>query len=931
MTDADPRANGYPPRAESAPPDTSVSVDSSPGGASAYPSMRVPEFHQTAETGEPGYDSPAQPGSGGAGAWPAWPGVARPAGWFLSVPREAAPLGTADMEPARPDNQAPGSQAPGNGMIAPPAYPAPAQAWLPQAPAEEEPPWPDGDQPDDEWPEYDQLADDDAQDWTTRPDYPQAAAWSETVVGPTEALRGRAGGPGFRVPAGSGYGLQDPANRSGWQIADGLWRESGISWDSADDTLADEDPLPARPRDAHSLPGRAFPLGAPTVADAPTRPEAVTPEAFTRPEALTRPEAVTPEAFIPEAFTRPEAFTPEVVTPEADAPETGAPQAAAPEAVVLEVTPPPAAPAIPAPSPLGAGDLPRRRARPLHPEAPLPPRDTLPYAGAQPPEAPRSRPAETREWRLRYDRQAGLDEQARNGRQAWDDQQPDEGYGQPRPRLGYQGYQARQDYLAQQGYRDLQDQSPDPSPADEWQPSQRRPRQRQDWEDPLPWEDQAVPAFPARRPARGRKAWQVARVTVPVGVILAVGAGALVMLTGKTHEVLARTGSQSPASQGAPATTPAGNGGSVGLAPTATAQPAPLAFPGYPGRQGSESVNSIASADAVQVAVGSADGRAAIWRRDNGGAWSLVTGATAVTQEPSGTVLTSVTHGQAGWLAVGDVAPVSFGKSGTARAPVVLTSADGRGWQAATGSAAFSAPGFQVNAAASNGSGYVVVGSQLHHGKPVDAMWWSPDLTNWVRGGDTMMTTMSGTSSGMTDSAIFAVAATPAGFIAVGTHDDCHTAWVTADGQHWQSYDIPKPTGTQLPLLNHVAVMGKLVVATGDIGASGGRFPLAVTSTDGGAHWRTTSLGGPGDFSGPKGTVTALAAEGTGFLAAGLVGKQAVTWTSSDGISWSAAMPASGGTQQITVLAAEGNKVTRIAVLTAANGNRSVAITTPAR
>jgi hypothetical protein len=366
-------------------------------------------------------------------------------------------------------------------------------------------------------------------------------------------------------------------------------------------------------------------------------------------------------------------------------------------------------------------------------------------------------------------------------------------------------------------------------------------------------------------------------------------------------------------------------------------QSAPRAFPGYPGKQGSVSVNSIASASGVQVAVGSADGSPAIWRRDNGGAWSLVTGVTAVTQQTPGAILTSVTHGQAGWLAVGDVAPVSFGNSGTAQAPVVLTSADGLSWQAATGSEAFSGPGIQVNAAASSGTGYVVVGSQLHDGNLVDAMWWSPDLKNWVRGGDAMMTTMSSVGSGMTNSAIFAVAATPNGFIAVGTHADCHTVWVTADGQHWQSYDIPKTKGTTEPLLNHVAVMGSLVVATGDIGdigANGGRFPLAVTSADGGIHWRTTSLGGPGDFSGPTGTVTALAADGTGFLAAGLLdahgGKQAVTWTSTDGITWSAAMPATGGTQQITVLAADGTAVTRIATLADAHGGRSVAVTAPA-
>src|SRR5262249_16751112 len=156
----------------------------------------------------------------------------------------------------------------------------------------------------------------------------------------------------------------------------------------------------------------------------------------------------------------------------------------------------------------------------------------------------------------------------------------------------------------------------------------------------------------------------------------------------------------------------------------------------------------------------------------------------------------------------------------------ILTSADGRSWRPVTGTPAFAGPGLQVNAAASNGAGYVVVGSQLSKGKPVGATWWSTDLVNWARGGDTMRTTMSSAGSGMSNSAICGVTATPAGFIAVGTHDDCHTAWLTEDGQHWQSYDIPKPGGTTEPLLDRVAVIGQLVVATGDIGSGKGRYPL---------------------------------------------------------------------------------------------------------
>ena len=51
------------------------------------------------------------------------------------------------------------------------------------------------------------------------------------VVGPTAALHGQAGGPGFVVPPGAVSGLYDPARRSGWQLAAGVWDESGIGWE----------------------------------------------------------------------------------------------------------------------------------------------------------------------------------------------------------------------------------------------------------------------------------------------------------------------------------------------------------------------------------------------------------------------------------------------------------------------------------------------------------------------------------------------------------------------------------------------------------------------------------------------------------------------------------------------------------------------------
>ncbi|HEY6492867.1 MAG TPA: hypothetical protein VIZ43_06300, partial [Trebonia sp.] len=59
------------------------------------------------------------------------------------------------------------------------------------------------------------------------------------VVGPTEALRGRAGGPGVEVPPGAVHGLLDHASQSGWQLAQQVWQDSGIGWQDAQDRRED--------------------------------------------------------------------------------------------------------------------------------------------------------------------------------------------------------------------------------------------------------------------------------------------------------------------------------------------------------------------------------------------------------------------------------------------------------------------------------------------------------------------------------------------------------------------------------------------------------------------------------------------------------------------------------------------------------------------
>jgi hypothetical protein len=449
--------------------------------------------------------------------------------------------------------------------------------------------------------------------------------------------------------------------------------------------------------------------------------------------------------------------------------------------------------------------------------------------------------------------------------------------------------------------------------------------------DPYSWQAADMrrrpPAEPRRRGSR-RHGLRVAVPAIAIGGVAAFGAALLV--DGNLSHAAARLPAAMSTASGSPAAA-----GPV-VKKTAAAAQTGGTFPGYPGRQGSVQVNSVATDGAVEVAVGSADGHAALWRRDGSGSWTLLRNRPAL---PESTIMTSVAHGSAGWLAVGNLS--STGQQSTAnlastgQQPAVLTSKDGVTWQSAPGGA-FTGPGFTVNAAAANSSfGYVIVGEQLKNGVPVDAMWFTSDLVNWTRGGDTIASTVSSISSGMTDSKIFAVTATPGGWVAAGSHNGCHTAWVTSDGRHWLSYDIPKPGGSQDPLLSHVAAVGNTVVAAGDLGVHGGRIPLIVVSADGGVHWQGTAIGGSGAFAGPQGTVTALTTVGTGFIAAGLEGppgaQHAVTWTSPDGITWSAAVPAGTGTQEITVLASSGASVTRISSVTSPGGGTgSVEATAPA-
>jgi hypothetical protein len=608
-----------------------------------------------------------------------------------------------------------------------------------------------------------------------------ANAWhpapQSPVVGPTAALQGRAGGPGFVPPAGAVPGLYDPAHRSSWQLAQGIWRDSGIGW---------EQPEPGGQSEEPAGPGPAWPTPRQVLGQDPRQ-----------------------------------------------VPGPGPGQVPGPGPGQV---PGPGPRQVPGPDPWQVPGLDPRQAA-----GPIQIREPGPRQAAAPARMPLGAPT-----------MADAPDTAR-----------------PVP----PAYRRE----AERVYRGQVERTPRGEAEAMYQA----------------WEGSVRTASARSRMAAGRRrhARQVLRVGVPAAVIVAVGVGAVMMLTGKTNEMLATSGDQSKAGAGAGAASSAAGLSSDQGGPQASA------FGGYPGQRGAILVSSIASADATQLAVGSADGHPAIWHRGRSGAWSLVS-APAIYARPGTENLTSVAYGPEGWIAVGDVV------SGAAQHPVVLTSADGVTWHAADGGSAFAGPGLYVSGVVASRNGYVIVGKQVNGGRTFAAMWWSADLRNWIRGDN------GGLDGRLTPSQANAVTATAAGWVAVGTHGQGLMIWTAADGQHWKASNMPVPKGSLTAFLGTVTVNGTRVVAAGHAGTPAGDIPVVMVSEDGGQHWQQVVLSAPDGL----GTVTALTAAGPGFVAAGQAGpagaQHTVAWGSPDGSSWSAATPIGGKADQVTALTASGGTVT---------------------
>ncbi|MGH3149730.1 MAG: hypothetical protein ACRDOB_03230, partial [Streptosporangiaceae bacterium] len=285
----------------------------------------------------------------------------------------------------------------------------------------------------------------------------------------------------------------------------------------------------------------------------------------------------------------------------------------------------------------------------------------------------------------------------------------------------------------------------------------------------------------------------------------------------------------------------------------------------------------------------------------------------AVLDRPGIQQLTSVTHGPAGWLAVGNVTAVA------AEHPVVITSPDGPVWSAADGEAAFSQPGLYPEQAVAGTGGYVIVGYQVTGGRTIAAAWWSADLSGWQRAGDASPGALDSPGPQDVSRQMLAVTALPQGFVAVGTAGAGASAWTSADGRDWTEVNLPLPVGSIRTVLNHVASRGRLVVAAGTATTSAGQqVPFAARSDDGGATWTESTLPVPGG----QASVTALTAAGNEFVATGTFGatpghQDVVVWTSASGSAWTSATPGGRGLtgpgiQAITALTSSAATVTGV-------------------
>jgi hypothetical protein len=721
------------------------------------------------------------------------------------------------------------------------------------------------------------------------------------VVGPTQALRGRAGGPGLAAPPGAVHGLLDSQGRSAWQLAEQVWQESRVSWEPAVDRLAPVDPVVfAGPQDQR--PVWAAPADAAgefvEEQDEEQDEEEEDDEEDGEGDADQAADWAEPVEDWDEPIEERGGPADDRVEPAADEPDADEPGTDEPDADWSVTDGSGAVDDDPGAVPPNAAD---RGAE--HQIPPIPP------IGPVGPIGPTGRIRRPSEGWNEYPASGYPGQRWPTGRTGPMPTPPAAFAAMP---LGAPvAVEPQAPWSAAETTTPMRAASARPlAEPDElfraWQGSVRQAAApRRNWPAPRP-------GMTARR---RRRVWRAAAIGVPAAVIVTVGASAMLLLTGKADEMLAVRGDTTTLAPGASAS-PAASSTASGKAQSGGTSVTGVMLTGYPGQHGAVEADSMWSAAGITLAVGDADGHPAIWQQA-GGSWTLMPAAALRTIGGTGD-LTAVAHGPAGWIAVG------FTVTGGSSSPLVLASTNGVTWQPVATLVGAAGPDVQFLGVAAGPDGYAVVGRQLIGGRIFASLWWSADLRMWVQGSN------GGLDGRLTASAASAAAATATGFVAVGSHGAFAAVWTSPDGVHWALSNVSVPSGARSATLRQVVTSGNTIVATGYADTKAGDIPLAVISTDGGAHWRTIILPVPGGL----GVVTALTIVNNRLIAAGQTGRAGaehfVTWTSSDGLSWSAATPVAG-VRQITSMSDSDGTLTGTGTGTGQHGADSSIETFPAR
>ncbi|MFI7039429.1 hypothetical protein ACIBI0_22300 [Microbispora rosea] len=291
----------------------------------------------------------------------------------------------------------------------------------------------------------------------------------------------------------------------------------------------------------------------------------------------------------------------------------------------------------------------------------------------------------------------------------------------------------------------------------------------------------------------------------------------------------------------------------------------------------------VAASGGTFVAVGAANGDAAIWTSGNNGANWKDAAFPDLLGGPGRQALSGVAHGPRGWLAVG-----STTTDPAVTRPLLVTSADGKSWRPG--------PAIEVPAGhfllapgvvAAGPKGYVLAGEDRSATGTLPALWFSPDLKRYTRSAPGSM------PAGGAGVRLYGVTATPHGFMAVGgsgTADrETGVVWVSSDGLNWNARGRVLPPETTSAGLRHVVATEAGVVVVGTAMTEEGPRPFSALSTDDGASWEFGTL--PADAAA---SVLDLTSTGRGLVAVGShrspgEGGEAdsAAWASENGVDWS--------------------------------------------